>query len=104
MVQSVKLTDFKNKLDNLECLVTRQSNEDAQVVAREIALKLYLNEDNQSIFYDEMESTSKMQMFTWFQASPTEVQDAVEVFRDQLIKKQEEEAITEFINVKIAMK
>ena len=41
-----------------------------------------------------------MQMFTWFQATPAEVQEAVEVFRDQLIKKQEEEAITDFINIK----
>jgi len=35
-----------------------------------------------------------------FQAAPAEVKDAVEVFRDQLIKKQEEEAITDFINIK----
>lgn len=39
-------------------------------------------------------------MISLFKTAPAEVQDAVEVFRDQLIKKEEEQAITDFIQVK----
>jgi len=40
-------------------------------------------------------------MFYMFMDAPTEVQEAVELFKDQLIKKQEEEeAITDFVNIK----
>lgn len=47
-----------------------------------------------------METVNLMQMFIWLDATPTKVQDAVKVFKDQLIKKEEEEAITDFMNVK----
>ena len=39
-------------------------------------------------------------MVSLFQAAPIEIQEAVEVFKDKLIEKQEEEAITDFINIK----
>lgn len=86
-VQSVKLEEFKSKLDNLECLFMRDNNDEAQVVAREIAQRLYLSEDKQTIVMEPVASPVQLQMVSLLNAASTEVQEAIKVFRDQLIQK-----------------
>jgi hypothetical protein len=88
------------KLAHLECLIMRGMDEKIPVVAREIAQTLYLDDDNKSMVQDHLATPTQIQLVSMFQAAPAEVQDAVQVFRDQLIKKQEEDAITDFINIK----
>ena len=88
------------KLAHLECLIMRGMDEKIPVVAREIAQTLYLDADNKSMVQDHLATPTQIQLVSMFQAAPAEVQDAVQVFRDQLIKKQEEDAITDFINIK----
>jgi hypothetical protein len=78
----------------------RGMDEKIPVVAREIAQTLYLDDDNKSMVQDHLATPTQIQLVSMFQAAPAEVQDAVQVFRDQLIKKQEEDAITDFINIK----
>lgn len=43
---------------------------------------------------------TQLQLVSMFQAAPAEVRDAVEIFREQLINKQEQDAINDFINIK----
>ena len=88
------------KLAHLECLIMRGMDEKIPVVAREIAQTLSLPADNKSMVQDHLATPTQIQLVSMFQAAPAEVQDAVQVFRDQLIKKQEEDAITDFINIK----
>ena len=62
----------------------------AQVVAREIAQRLYLEDDKQTIIKESIASPAQLQMISLLNAAPVEVQDAVKVFRDQLIQIQEQ--------------
>lgn len=75
------------KLAHLECLIMRGMDEKIPVVAREIAQTLYLDDDNKSMVQDHLATPTQIQLVSMFQAAPAEVQDAVQVFRDQLIKK-----------------
>ena len=86
-IQSVKLADFRAKLSNLECLILRARTDEAQVVAREIAQRVYLDEDKQTILMEPLATASQLQMVSLLNAAASEVQDAVKVFRDQLIQK-----------------
>lgn len=96
MIQSVKLEEFKGKLSNLECLLLRELEDQAQVVAREIAQRLYLEDDKQTILMEPIASPAQLQMVSLLNAAPAEVQDAVKIFRDQLIQIQKEKATTDF--------
>lgn len=86
-IQAVKLAEFKAKLSNLECLLLRERDDEAQVVAREIAQRVYLDEDKQTILMEPVATASQLQMVSLLNAAPAEVQDAIKVFKDQLIQK-----------------
>lgn len=86
LIQSVKLEEFKARLSNLECLLLRGRDDDAKVVARELAQRLYLGEDKQTIILDQNTAT-QIQMVSILNAAPVEVQDEIQVFKDQLIQK-----------------
>lgn len=80
-VQSVKLEEFKTKLARLECMILRSMKDEAQVVARELAQRLYLSDDKQTALAEPMATPTQVQMASLLQAAPTEVQDAINVFR-----------------------
>lgn len=86
LIQSVKLEEFKARLSNLECLLLRGRDDDAKVLARELAQRLYLREDKQTIILDQNTAT-QIQMVSILNAAPVEVQDEIQVFKDQLIQK-----------------
>lgn len=77
------------KLAHLECCIMRGMTEKIQVVAREIAQTLYLDEDNKAMVENYVATPTQLQLVSMFQAAPAEVRDAVEIFREQLINKQE---------------
>ena len=70
------------KLAHLECCIMRNMDDKIQVVAREIAQTLYLDDDNKSMVEDQLATPTQIQLVSMFQAAPPEVKEAVEVFRD----------------------
>lgn len=76
VVQSVKLAEFKAKLSNLECLILRARNDEAQVVAREIAQRVYLDDDKQTIVL-EPSTVSQIQMHSLLNTAAPEVQETI---------------------------
>lgn len=52
------------------------------MVARELAQRLFLSEDKQTILMEPMATPSQIQMFSLVNAATPGVKDAIEVFRD----------------------
>lgn len=49
LLQCVRLEEFKARIAHLECLILRNDNDKAEIVARELAQRLYLNDDKTTI-------------------------------------------------------